>query len=214
MDKNDRYIPALGHERLTPLYDPLLRWIIRESRFKTRLVEQAHVEAGQRVLDLGCGTGTLTILVKQAHPEAEVIGLDGDRAVLEIARAKAAKADVAVFWTQGMAFQLPYADNSFDRILSGLVFHHLTTENKRRTFREIFRVLRPGGELHVADFGRPHNAGAYFISLLVGRFEEATANVRGLLPEMFREAGLSRVAETNRFMTVVGTISLYEARRS
>ena len=76
---------------------------MRESTFKRRLVEQARIEKGQRVLDLGCGTGTLTILIKKSHPEAEVIGLDGDPNILEIARTKIAKAGLDITLDQGIA---------------------------------------------------------------------------------------------------------------
>ncbi len=71
MEKGDKYIPALGLDRLTPLYDPWLRWIMREETFKRRLIDQAQIRAGHRVLDLGCGTATLTILIKHIHPQVE-----------------------------------------------------------------------------------------------------------------------------------------------
>jgi ubiquinone/menaquinone biosynthesis C-methylase UbiE len=132
--------------------------MMREAAFKRRLVEQARMESGYHVLDLGCGTATLTILVKQAHPDAEVVGLDGDQRILDIARAKIAKAGLAIALDRGMAYDLPYRDHSFDRVLCSLVIHHLTRENKLRALREVMRVLKPGGELHVADFGKPHNA--------------------------------------------------------
>jgi SAM-dependent methyltransferase len=106
---------------------------------------------------------------------------------------------------------LPYPDSSFDRVVSSLVFHHLTTENKARTFKDIFRVLKPGGELHVADFGKPHNALMYLISLVFRHLEETGDNIDGLLPEMFQKAGFDRAEETARFMTMFGTLSLYRA---
>jgi ubiquinone/menaquinone biosynthesis C-methylase UbiE len=165
------------------------------------------------VLDLGCGTGTLTLLIKQMHPETKVIGLDIDPKVLAIARAKAAKAGVAIALQRSMAFQLPYADNSFDRVLSSLVLHHLTTDNKRRTLREVYRVLRPGGELHVVDFGKPYSPFTYLLSVVIQRFEEATDNVKGLLPEMFRTAGFDAVDELAHYTTIVGGLSLYRAQK-
>src|SRR3989337_1666309 len=150
MAKNrQRYIPALEYDWLTPLYDPLMRWLMPEASFKGRLVEQAQIEPGHRVLDLGCGTGTLTILIKQLHPEAQVVGLDGDPKVLAIARAKAAKAGVEIALVRGMAFVLPFPDRSFDRVLSSLVLHHLNHDNKVRTLNEVFRLLQPGGQLHI-----------------------------------------------------------------
>ncbi|MFN2511857.1 MAG: class I SAM-dependent methyltransferase [Pyrinomonadaceae bacterium] len=146
--QTESFIPALGKDWLTPIYGPLL-WLMRAHRFKGDLVEQAQMSNGMRVLDIGCGTGTLAIMVKQVHPEAEVFGIDADSKILAIARAKAAKASLNLTLDQGMADQLPYADSSFDRVLSSLFLHHLTTENKRRTFREVFRVLRPGGRFDV-----------------------------------------------------------------
>ena len=205
----DKFIPALGSDLLTPLYDPLL-WFMREKRFKGDLIEQAQISNGNRVLDVGCGTGTLAIMTKQLHPESEVIGIDADSKILGIARAKAAKGGIRLTFDQGMADQLPYADSSFDRVLSSLFLHHLSTENKGRTLREVLRVLRSGGRFDAVDFGPPRT----FYSRLVARFivnnEEVAANLQGLLPEMFREAGFQDVLETKQFMTVAGALSFYQ----
>lgn len=191
MKTDEKYIPALNFDWLTPLYDPLVRWLMPESKFKSQLVRQACVRAGQRVLDVGCGTAMLTILIKQTHAEAEVFGLDGDANILEIARRKAAKAGVSLTFQEGMAYSLPYADASFDRVLSSLMFHHLTPENKRRALVEVFRVLRPDGELHLADFSKPNAS----------------------LPEMFREAGFERIEESAKYKTLLGALSLWRAKR-
>jgi methylase of polypeptide subunit release factors len=83
------YIPAAGHTWLTPLYDPLQHWLMRERTIKGRLVEQAAIKHGHHVLDLGCGTGTLALRIKRHHPGALVVGLDVDPRVLARARGKA-----------------------------------------------------------------------------------------------------------------------------
>ena len=213
MAKPNQYIPALGWDWLTPLYDPLLRWVMREDQFKRHLIQQAQIKPGHRVLDLGCGTATLTILIKRTHPLAEVVGLDGDPKVLAIARAKAAKAGVEIKLDHGMAFQMPYPENTFDRVLSSLVLHHLTTENKQHTLREVVRILRPSGELHIVDFGKPHTVWARLISRTMLRFEQVADNIKGLIPTMFHQAGFDRVAETARHTTVFGTLSLYQGQK-
>jgi len=210
---NRKYIPALSFEWLTTLYDPVML-LMRESTFKRSLVEKANIKNGYRVLDIGCGTATLTILIKKTYPGTEVTGLDGDPKILEIAREKVKKAGLDIALDSGMSFELPYPDGSFDRVVSSLVFHHLTREDKALTFKEIFRVLSPGGEMHVADFGKPHNAVMYLISLVFRHLEEAGDNINDLLPEMFLNAGFERVEETDRFMTPFGTLSLYRVRKS
>jgi ubiquinone/menaquinone biosynthesis C-methylase UbiE len=151
------YIPALSYDRLTPLYDILIRWTMPESRFKRQLVAEAKIKNDDRILDLGCGTATLTILIRSIHAEATVIGIDGDLMILEIGKKKGKKANVDIVLAQAMSYELPYPSGSFDRVLSSLMFHHLTRENKVRSLKEVYRVLRNGGELHIADFGKPQN---------------------------------------------------------
>ena len=213
MEKSERYIPALSNDRLTPLFDPVIRWSMRELELKRRLIKQARIEPGHHVLDLGCGTATLTILIKQTYPAAEVVGLDGDPKILAMAEAKAAQAGVKLALDHGLAYELPYPDQSFDRVVSSLVIHHLTTVNKRRTFKEIYRVLRPGGEFHVLDFSQPYTLYTAIVSVLIRRLEEAADNVQGRLPEMMSEAGFDQVGIYQRFTAIFGSLALYRAWR-
>jgi len=208
------YIPALGFDWLTRFYDPVLRATLREDRFKRLLIAQACLQPGQDVLDLGCGTATLTIMLKQSCPGAKIIGLDGDPKILAIARQKIAAAGVDVELHEGMAFAPPFAPASFDRVVSSLVFHHLTTENKRRTLAKVRELLRPGGELHVADWGKPHNTLMWVASLGIRWLDgaETTAdNLNGRLVGLMEEAGFSTADETRQEMTIFGTLSLYRA---
>lgn len=208
------YIPALRYGWLTSLYDPLVAWTARESTFKRRLVREARIKPGHSVLDLGCGTATLTILIKRRHPEARVVGLDGDNRVLAIAHRKVEEEGLDITLDFGLAGELPYPDESFDRVLSSLLFHHLVRDQKRTTLTEVMRVLRPGGELHAADWGQARNAleRVAFISVqLLDGFETTTDNVKGRLPGMVAEAGFSEVAERARYRTVYGVISMLRA---
>jgi ubiquinone/menaquinone biosynthesis C-methylase UbiE len=214
--KTAEYIPALRYHWLTTCYDPLIRWTLRESTFKRQLMKQAGIERGHQVLDLGCGTGTLALLIKSYHPKADVFGLDADPKVLEVARVKAAKAGLNVRFDHGMAFDLPYPDACFDRVVSSLLFHHLTRGNKERTLREVFRVLRPERQLHVADWGKAQNIlmrVAFLLVQMLDGFTTTADNVRGLLPEFIRAAGFKSVQQSVQYITIVGTLSLYEARK-
>lgn len=211
-----RYVHALRFRALTRLYDPIVRWTTREATFKRALLDVAAIREGHRVLDLACGTGTLAAMVKAQVPGAEVIGVDGDPAILEIAAAKARNAAVEIQLVHGMSDRLPYADAAFDRVLSSLFFHHLDRDGKRATLREVLRVLRPGGQLHLADWGRPHGPGmrgAFFVVQLLDGFATTADNVAGRLPELMAEAGFASVHEGERIRTPLGTIALYRGER-
>ena len=212
-EPREHYIPALGAAWLTPLYDIVAR-LTGERRFKRRLVEQAHIASGQDVLDLGCGTGTLALLVKQTCPGARVVGLDIDPRILAIARRKTQRAGADLELRQGSATEPPFAPASFDRVLTTLVLHHLTTAQKRTALKAVRGLLRPGGELHVADWGKPHNALMEVASMGFRLFdggEPTQANLSGQLPALIAAAGFSDVAETERWMTPFGTLSFIRA---
>lgn len=210
------YIPALGYRWLTRFYDPIVRVTTREATFKEALLRQASIHDGHRVLDLGCGTGTLAILVKHAHRGAEVFGLDADAEALNLARMKLAAAGIEVQLEQGLASALPYAGESFDRALSSLFFHHLPSELKLEAMREVLRVLRPGGEFHIADWGKPTGSAmrlAFVGVQLLDGFATTTDNVKGLLPDLLGLAGFENVETTKCYSTALGTLSLYRARK-
>lgn len=214
--KQQSYIPALAYRSLTGLYDPLVRITTRERRFKAALLQQARLRAGQQVLDLACGTATLTIAAKRMQPRADITGVDGDPDILARARVKAAKAEAELKFDESLSQHLPYADSSFDVVLSSLFFHHLDRENKLATLSEVWRVLKPGAELHIADWGKAANPLMRVLFLIVQMldgFATTTDNVAGRLPEFLRASGFKEVEETQRFSTVLGTLALYRAKR-
>ncbi len=203
---DQEYIPALGVRALTPFYDFIQRWVVRDTRYKSRLINQAGIQAGHHVLDLGCGTGTLAIMVKQAQPKAEVFGLDADPEMLKVAHIKSTRETTDIKFDEGMTFDLPYADASFDRVLSSIMIHHLKTPDKEKTAREIYRVLKPAGQLHVIDFGKPSTFYGRLLGPFLHKFEEANDNIEGRLPLIFEQAGL-KVQERGIFWTFFGDLT-------
>ncbi len=217
MNKDNEFIPSFKYDWLTPLYDPLIGLILPERSFKNRLVNQALINSGEKVLDIGCGTATLTLLIKRKHRDATVMGLDADGKVLEIAKTKSATSNLDIVFDHAMAFELPYSNNYFDHVFSSMVFHHLTREKKILTIKEVLRVLRLGGWFHVADWGKPHNLLSrisFLVIQLFDGFENTSDNINGLLPQMFRDCGFEEVRETTTYKTVFGTISMYKVRKS
>ena len=212
----DNYVPALGYDFLTPYYDKVVGITTRESAFKKALIQQASIKPQHHVLDLACGTGTLTIMIKEAVPDAIVTGIDGDQGILGIARKKTSASQLDIQFDNGMSYDLPYPDNTFDRVVSSLFFHHLTRADKVETLREVRRVLKKDGELHIADWGKPSSAimviASFAIKMLDG-FETTGDNFNGLLPGLIEESGFERVKETHSFDTVFGTIRLYKSLR-
>ncbi len=211
METTQKYIPALRYHWLTPLYDPLVRRFMPEDMLRERLSLEADILPGMRVLDLGCGTGTLAVLVKQGHVFADVYGLDADPQVLTIARSKAHQAHAEITLQQGLAYQLPFPGAWFDRILTSLVFHHLTTLQKQQALHEVFRILKPAGKLTLLDIGEPYGPYARLVSQVVRRTEQAEANVRGLLPAMIEQAGFINCYVIDHFATIFGSLSLLSA---
>lgn len=207
------YIPALSYDWLTKFYDPLIKWGMQENTFKNSLINQAQVKDGFKLLDIGCGTATLALLIKRQHPSSEVYGVDGDDNILVIAQEKIASSGLTVNLKKALAYELPYPDNYFDRVFSSLVFHHLTTENKELAFKEILRVLKPNGEFHLADWDKGHNLLMKIASLTVqflDGFETTADNFQGKLQDIFIHSGFKRVERTEQFMTVLGTLSLFK----
>jgi ubiquinone/menaquinone biosynthesis C-methylase UbiE len=209
---NQKYIPALSFRWLTPLYDAIIDGPLSIGRMRRGLLARMGDLNNKRILDVGSGTGTMSVLVKQAFPGAQVVGLDGDPQILEIARSKAESLGLEIQFDQGMSFELPYPEHSFDVVLTSMMLHHLTLEDKQQTAREMYRVLRPGGKLFGADFAAPRSPFGKALRPITRRFERVAENVDGLLPGMFREAGFSDYAETERYF--LGSIALFQGSRS
>ena len=199
------YLPAMGRDALLPLYDPFT-WLLGAPASHRRLVDEAAIEPRHRVLEIGCGTGNVLLRAARLHPQATMTGLDPDPAALAVARRKAARRGLDIRFDRGFAGDLPYPDASVDRVLSAFMFHHLPDAEQPRALAEVRRVLRPGGSLHLLDFGgdgrpgllhrlpRRHGPGADIVALM-------------------GDAGLTDVTRSSRHTPVLGGQTWYRAVR-
>lgn len=206
-----RFLPGMGRDWLLPLYDPFTRLIGVESAHR-RLAEQAALESATRVLEIGCGTGNLALLVKQMLPQLDVVGLDPDRKALARADRKARRASLPLELDTGFADALPYPDRSFDRVLSSLMFHHLQADLRLASLREVLRVLRPGGSLHLMDFGgdRGHLHG---LARLARRNHTLQDNWDDRIRALMQQAGFREPTETGHLTKHIGRLAYYRATR-
>lgn len=203
------YIYALRYRCLNALYDPLLK-LMGERRLRQKLLDAVPADA-TAMLDLACGTGTFTRLAREQRPGLAVTGVDGDADIVR--RAREAAPDIR--YDIALAQALDYEGESFDVVTSTLFFHHILLHEKRRVLAEVKRVLKPGGTLLIADWGRPANALMRAVFCLVQLFDGSDStgdNVRGLLPLLVREAGFESVEEFAVQNTILGTIRFIGAR--
>lgn len=204
------FIPAAGHDWLLPFYDPLQR-LLGADRLFADFAALAGIDNGQRILDVGCGTGNLAILLKQRFPGAHVTGVDPDPGALARARDKAQRAGVAITFDEGYAERLPYPEASFDRVLSTFMFHHLGATEKRAMLEAARRVLDGNGELYLLDFGGSDVRSDGIFARLLHRNETVRDNYGGAIVDMMREAGFVEAEAVYTRALLLGRVTAYEA---
>ena len=206
-----RFLPAAGRDLFLPLYDPLNR-LVGTDRARQALIDQAKLASGQKILDVGCGTGTLAVQILRSFPTVQITGFDPDPKALARAKRKADREGAAVRFDQGFADGLPYADASFDRVFSSMMFHHVETGEKEAMLREVRRVLAPGGSFHLMDVAGPDKPPGLFERLLHAH-ARLKDNVESRILQWMREAGFHDPAKVGNGRILFVRIAYYRAGR-
>lgn len=179
---------------IAKFYDAGCRFIGLGDRFRARTISIAGIKKGDRVLDVGCGTGTLTILAKkEVGEEGCVCGIDAALEMIEVARKKASREGVDIDFRPGVIEALPFEDSSFDVVLSSLMLHHLPEDLKLRGLKEVFRVLKPDGRLLIVDFDTPTNLLGKVLSYILSFEEYVESNLEGIIPRIMEQVGFKEV---------------------
>jgi len=196
------FLPAAGRDVFLPLYDPLVS-LMGFGRAVQELISQANIERAHSVLDVGCGTGTLIVMLKRQYLAVQVVGLDPDSKALQRARKKARGAGVSVQLDHGFADELPYGEQSFDRVFSSFMFHHLDEDERERTSREVLRVLKPGGSFHLLDFVSNETSHGFFERLFAGHALMKT-NTNERILQLITRAGFTNVMKVKERSMLFG----------
>ena len=205
-----KYLPAAGFAWALPFYDWITR-LLGFDRARQALLDHTELRTGHRVLDVGCGTGSLAVSIKRLHEDVEVVGLDPDPKALARGQRKARDAGIFVQFDRGFSDQLPYPAASFDRVLSSFMLHHLGPQEKDRTLREVRRVLKPGGSLHLVDFGGPDPGPRGFLAHVLHAGHHLSDNFDGRILARMRQAGFTDPSEVGHRTSPVGRVAYFRA---
>lgn len=180
-------------------------------RLRKGTVDQALIQSEDSVLDVGCGTGEVTLLAKTRAKNGNVYGIDPAPEMIAVARKKAARKKLDVDFRVGVIEALPFPDSSMDVVTSSLMMHHLPEDLKVRGLAEIYRVLRspdpasgkPGGRLLIADFMRPTGAFLNHLFIAFTRHQRLRVGVEDLQP-LLKNAGFRQISLSKEKVLVVG----------
>ena len=210
----ESYTPPLGYKVLTPFYDLVIRYLTRESAWRSALVKQINPLPGDRILDVGCGTGSLLAVLAEQCPEADFIGLDPDIGALERASKKLNSPNVRLIPGFLSKEAVPKGWQP-TKITSSLMFHQVALEKKSEIVKIMRSLLIPDGELHIADYAMqksPLMRAAFRMTVQqLDGVEDTKHNAEGILEKILVAPGYL-TEKTLSFPTATGSISLFKAK--
>jgi ubiquinone/menaquinone biosynthesis C-methylase UbiE len=202
--------PALTEGRLirwAHYYDVVTNLLLlgQARRLRKTTVDLALIKPGDSVLDVGCGTGEVTLVAKTQAKQCAVYGIDPAPEMIAVARSKAVRKKLDVDFRVGVIEALPFADASMDVVTSSLMMHHLPENLKILGLAEIYRVLKPGGHLLIADFMRPTGSFLNHLFIVFTRHQRLQKGVEDL-QYLLRDAGFHQITQLDEKVLLIGFV--------
>jgi ubiquinone/menaquinone biosynthesis C-methylase UbiE len=214
--KENQFIPALGYNWLTKFYDLAIKLTMPEKEFRSKLIDYLNPQDNEHILEFGFGTGENLILANNRNEKTNYFGLEIDPKVKYITEKKFGKKEIEIRLDLYDGNIFPYRDNTFDKIVSSLVFHQLDKQTKNSSLNEIYRVLKPNGEIIIGDWGEAKSKlmriSFYMVQFLDG-FKTTRDNVEGLIPVYMINAGFNNAKELSYINTKIGSYCFYKGNK-
>ena len=193
--------------RWAPYYDLAvnLTTVGHAPRLRKLTVDNALINPGDSVLDVGCGTGEVTLLAKTRAKDGKVYGIDPAPEMIDVARKKAARKKLDVDFRVGVIESLPFPDSSLDVVTSSLMMHHLPEDLKVRGLAETYRVLKPGGRLLIADFMRPTGSFLNYLFIAFTRHQGLKSGIEDL-QKLLKGAGFRQITQSDENVLIIGFV--------
>jgi ubiquinone/menaquinone biosynthesis C-methylase UbiE len=193
--------------RWAPYYDLTVNLVTlgQARRLRKVTVDQSLIKPGDSVLDVGCGTGEVTLLAKTRAKNGEVYGIDPSPEMIAMARKKAWGKRLDIDFRVGVIESLPFPDVSIDVVTSSLMMHHLPEHLKARGLAEIYRVLKPGGRLLIADFMRPTGSFLNHLLIALTRHQGLKSGIEDL-QKLLNDVGFSQITQCDENVLVIGFV--------
>ena len=214
MSKSDQpmFTPALGAHEHTADYDRVIAVMTREQRWRSRMLEVLAPSPNLTIVDLGSGTGSFAILVKDTEPTVRMIAVDPDPPVRAIAEDKSCDRQIEFITAMGNEPITSVPQGTVDAVTCSLVLHQCPMEAKIGILANAYRLLKPGGRLLVSDYGEQRTLLMHLLFKQVREvdgYENTRPNKDGMIPSFMADAGFERVEELKLTQTPTGSISLY-----
>lgn len=206
------YVPVLRYRFLTPLYDAAITLLTREGAWRQSVLKALDLQSGERILDIGCGTGSLLSLIHQHQPYAQLFGIDPDPQIIARAKEKLdASGDIELINDMGDALGQYFDPESLDVVVVTLVLHQVPVAGKEAIIKAAFKALKPGGRLMIGDYAVQPNwlmKQCFKIIQMLDGYELTQPNADGILTELAISSGFSEISVTEVIHTPTGAISV------